>query len=161
MRKEDVMKKSGVLLTVVCLAMLLVVAGVFAQQGKSWKGSGGWGPGSMYCKLYNPKAIETIKGEVVNMRRVVPAEGMCEGVDIIVKTAKEEIGVNLGPAWFIENQDLKIGLKDMVEIKGSRVSFGQKPGIIAAQIKRGDDVLVLRDESGIPVWSWRKDYPQR
>jgi hypothetical protein len=159
--KEDVMKKGRMLLTVVSLTMLLVATGVLAQQGKSWQGSGGWGPGSMYCSLYNPKAIETIKGEVLNIRRVIPKEGMCEGVEIIVKTAKDEIGVDLGPAWFIDNQDLKIELKDIVEVKGSRVSFGKNPGIIASQIKKGENVLELRDKLGNPVWSWRKGYPEK
>ncbi|HUT84261.1 MAG TPA: DNA-binding protein [Thermodesulfobacteriota bacterium] len=155
------MKKVGTLLTVISLVILLFTIGALAQGGKSWQGSGGWGPGSMYCRLFNPKAIETIKGEVANIRRVVPAEGMCEGVDIIVKSEKEEIGVNLGPAWFIDNQDLKVELKDMVEIKGSRVSFGKIPGIIATQVKKGEDVLMLRDEYGTPVWSWRKSLPSR
>jgi len=32
-----------------------------------------------------------------------------------------------------------------------------QPAVIAAEVKKGDIVLKLRDDNGIPVWSgWRK-----
>jgi hypothetical protein len=32
-----------------------------------------------------------------------------------------------------------------------------KPALIAAEVKKGDALLRLRDESGIPAWAgWRK-----
>jgi hypothetical protein len=44
-----------------------------------------------------------------------------------------------------------------VEVKGSRVTFEGKPAIIAAEVKKGDEVLKLRDENGFPMWSgWRR-----
>lgn len=44
-----------------------------------------------------------------------------------------------------------------VEVKGSRVTVEGKPSIIAAELKKGDDVLILRDTGGIPAWSgWRR-----
>jgi hypothetical protein len=65
--------------------------------------------------------------------------------------------VHLGPGWYIENQDVKIAPKDSIEVKGSRIILDGKPAIIAAEVKKGDDVLVLRDVSGFPVWSgWRR-----
>jgi hypothetical protein len=43
-----------------------------------------------------------------------------------------------------------------VEVKGSRITFEGKPAIIAAEIKKGEETLKLRDENGFPVWSgWR------
>jgi len=44
-----------------------------------------------------------------------------------------------------------------VEVKGSRVTFDGKPVIIAAELKKDNNVLTLRDSSGIPAWSgWRR-----
>jgi len=84
-------------------------------------------------------------------------KGMCYGVHLVLKTDKETISVHLGPGWYIENQDVKIAPKDKIEVKGSRITFEDKPALIAAQVKKGDDVLVLRDTSGFPVWSgWRR-----
>jgi hypothetical protein len=122
-----------------------------------WRGSGGWGPGTQYNRMYDPKAMETISGEVISVDRITPAKGMSGGVHMNVKTDKETISVHLGPSWYLENQDVKIEAKDKVEVKGSRISFGGKPAIIAAEVKKGDEVLKLRDDAGFPVWSgWRR-----
>ncbi|MEJ2365960.1 MAG: DNA-binding protein, partial [Deltaproteobacteria bacterium] len=57
----------------------------------------------------------------------------------------------------IENQEVKIAPGDEIEVKGSRVTFDGKPAIIAAEVKKGNEVLVLRDASGFPLWSgWRR-----
>ncbi|MGB5634584.1 MAG: hypothetical protein WBM86_17630 [Waterburya sp.] len=36
--------------------------------------------------------------------------------------------------------------------KGSRISIDGKPAIVAREIRKGDRILVLRDENGIPMW---------
>jgi len=82
---------------------------------------------------------------------------MCYGVHLMVKTAKEILSVHLGPGWYIENQDTKIEPKDKVEVAGSRITLEGKPVIIAAEVKKGDEILKLRDENGFPLWSgWRR-----
>lgn len=74
-----------------------------------------------------------------------------------MKTDKETIAVHLGPDWYIENQDVEITPMDKIEVKGSRIAFEGKPAIIASEVKKGDDILWLRDASGFPVWSgWRR-----
>jgi len=51
---------------------------------------------------------------------------------------------------------MNINPKDKIEVKGSRISFENKPAIIAAEIKKSDEILTLRNESGFPAWSgWR------
>jgi hypothetical protein len=82
---------------------------------------------------------------------------MSYGVHLTLKTDKETVSVHLGPGWYIENQDVKIEPKDKVEVTGSRVTFDGKPAVVAAEIKKGDESIKLRDESGYPVWTgWRK-----
>jgi hypothetical protein len=67
------------------------------------------------------------------------------------------MSVHLGPAWYIENQDMSVKTGDKVEVKGSKVEIGGKPVIIGAEVKKGEDTLILRDESGVPLWSgWRR-----
>jgi DNA-directed RNA polymerase subunit E'/Rpb7 len=118
-----------------------------------WKGGGGWGIGTQYGKMYNPKTDETISGEVVSVDKFTPVKGMSYGVHLTVKTDKETISVHLGPAWYIENQDVKIEPKDKIQVKGSRITFDGKPAIIAAEVKKGQEILRLRDENGFPAWS--------
>lgn len=120
------------------------------------KGSAGWEKGSPYNKLYNVKTVETLSGEVVRVDKITPNKGMSYGIHLIFKTDKETLSVHLGPGWYWEKQDLKIEPKNRLVIKGSRVSFGGRPAIIAAEVKKGDLVLKLRDDQGFPVWSgWR------
>lgn len=140
-------------------ALLCLFAGTeaSAQQGMMWKGGGGWGAGTPYSGLYNPKTVESITGEVVSVDKLALGKNMSDGVHIVLKAATETISVHLGPVWFIENQDVKIEPKDKVEIKGSRITFEGKPAIIAEEVKKGDEVLLLRDASGVAVWSgWRR-----
>jgi hypothetical protein len=150
-------KNAGTLTVVISIFVLLIATESFAQRGMGWKGSGGWGMGTAYGKMYNPKAIEIISGEVVSIEKITPIKGMSYGVHMTVKTNKETISVHMGPGWFIENQDIKLKPKDKVEVKGSRITFEGKPAIIAVEVKKGDEILKLRDENGFPSWSgWRR-----
>jgi hypothetical protein len=142
------------MLALVALALAPVA---WAQGGIKWKGGGGWGPGSQFGRLYDPKTVETVTGEVVKVDRVTPMRGMSAGVHLVVKTDKGDVSVHLGPQWYLENQDVKIAPGDRVEVKGSRVTLAGKPAIIAGEVQKGGDTLRLRDEAGVPVWSgWRR-----
>ena len=141
----------------ITLVALAVAPAAWAQGGMKWKGSGGWGPGAAYGRLYDAKTVETVSGEVVRVDRVTPMRGMSAGVHLVLKTDKGDVSVHLGPQWYLENQDLKIEPHDRVEIKGSRVTVGGQATIIAAEVKKGSDTLKLRDDAGIPMWSgWRR-----
>jgi len=57
----------------------------------------------------------------------------------------------------MERLDTKIEKGDKIEVKGSRVTFAGKPAIIAAEVKKGDNTVILRDSAGIPAWAgWRR-----
>lgn len=152
------MKKLFIMITVISIVTLGLTAESFAQRGPmKWQGSGGWGMGTPYQRTYDPAKVETISGTVESIGTVVPVKGMYPAVAVTVKTDKETIPVHLGPEWYIGRLDTKIVKGDTIEVKGSRVTFADKPAIIAAEVKKGDNVLVLRDSAGIPVWSgWRR-----
>ncbi|MHC4183412.1 MAG: hypothetical protein ACYSR0_08690 [Planctomycetota bacterium] len=127
------------------------------RQGMKWKGSGGWGPKANYGRMYNPETVETISGEITNVDKITPGKGMSYGIHVVLKVDGTTLPIHLGPGWYIENQDITIEQNDKVEVTGSRITFDGKPTIIAAKIKKGDEVLILRDEKGIPAWSgWRR-----
>ncbi len=148
------MKKLFVIIIMLTLITLSLTAESFAQRGAmKWQGSGGWGMGTPYQRTYEPAKLETFSGTVESVGTVVPMKGMYPAVAVTVKTDKETIPVHLGPEWYIGRLDTKIAKGDAIEVKGSRVTFADKPAIIAAEVKKGDNVLVLRDSAGIPVWS--------
>jgi hypothetical protein len=142
---------------------LVVVVSMFFTSSlalaawKGYRGSGGWGMGTSYQRMYNPATVETLTGTVEAVDKVMPMKGMSYGVHLQLKTEKETISVHLGPGWYIERLDTKIEKGDNVQVKGSKVTMMGKPVIIAAEVKKGDSVLMLRDENGIPLWSgWRR-----
>lgn len=148
-------------LSLLLVASLVLTASiVFAQPIKGmmkWHGSGGWGMGSQYQRMYNPATVETISGTVESVDKITPMKGMMYGIHLLLKTEKETISVHLGPGWYIERLDIKIEKGDKIEVKGSRITHNGKPAIIAAEVKKGDSTLILRDSTGIPAWAgWRR-----
>jgi hypothetical protein len=146
--------------TVAAVVSVLAVLGAsvaLAQRGLQWPGSGGWGARSGYGRMYDPKTVATIRGEVVSVDTFIPAKGMSAGVHLTLKTAAETVSVHVGPEWYISGQDTKIAAGDSIEVKGSRITFDTKPAIIAAQITKGEETLRLRDDDGFPLWAgWRR-----
>jgi len=141
----------------VVLSVLLVSSVALAGPWKGWRGSGGWGMGSSYQRMYNPATVETVSGVVESVEKITPMKGVHSGIHIVLKTDKETIAVHLGPEWYIERQDVKLEKGDKVVVKGSRITFEGKPVIIAAECKKGDNVLLLRDSAGLPAWAgWRR-----
>jgi hypothetical protein len=139
------MNKTRAMVAVICLLTLTLGTAAFGQAGPGMRGR----PGP---RMYDTKTVETITGEVVSVDRITPAKGRVGGIHLMVKTDKEEIPVHLGPQWYVDQQAMKLAVKDRVEVRGSRISLGGKPVIIAAQVKRGDQVLKLRDDAGLPLW---------
>jgi len=138
-------------------ALLMVTWSTSVFAAPPGRGSGGWGMGGAYQRMYNPATVESVSGEVISVTQATPRKGMGAGVHLQLKTDKETIPVHLGPAWYIDRLDDRIAKGDRIEVKGSRVTVAGKQVIIAAEVKKGDAVLKLRDDSGIPVWAgWRR-----
>jgi hypothetical protein len=155
--KEAVMRKARIISVAVALSVLFVSSVALAGPWKGWQGSGGWGMGSSYQRLYNPATVETVSGVVESVDKITPMEKMYSGIHLVLKTDKETIAVHLGPEWYIERQDVRLEKGDMIEVKGSKITFDGKSAIIAAECKKGDSVLILRDSVGVPAWAgWRR-----
>lgn len=144
-----------IILATFSAALLAVPA--LAAPWQQWRGSGGWGMGGAYQRMYDPAKVETVAGEVVDVDEVSMGKGLQKGIHLKLKTEQGMIPVHLGPSWYLERQDTRIMAGDRVEVKGARVSFDGKPAIIAAEVKKGDEVLKLRDAAGVPVWAgWQR-----
>lgn len=151
------MKGKGFSAVLVTLIAASLAAPAGAAPWQQWRGSDGWGMGGAYQRMYDPAQVETVTGEVVGIEKVSRGKGPRGGIHLSLKTAQETLPVHLGPSWYIERQDARIEKGDQVEVKGARVVMDGKPALIAAEVKKGDAVLHLRDQSGIPAWAgWRK-----
>jgi hypothetical protein len=135
--------------TMSALVLILVLTMACGSENRGDLGPGG---GAGYDRMYDPKTVGSVGGEVVSVDKITD-RGTGYGLSLTLKTGKETILVYLGPGWFLEKQDLTLSPKDQVEITGSQITFQGKPVIIAAQVKKGDQSLKLRDPAGIPAWA--------
>ncbi len=135
------------------LILLCSISFVFAQESQSLRGSEGWGAGTPYAKLYNANTVKTIQGQIISIDYFQPLKGMSQGVHIQLQTSQGNYSVHLGPEWYISRQDFQLHKGDTVEVTGSEVRFSGKPTILAAEVRRGQEVLALRSENGVPLWS--------
>jgi len=119
------------------------------------------GPGreDPYKKIFDSKTIKTISGQVIKVDRV-PEPGFGMEMRVTVFTDKKEVlPVYLGPAFYIVGSEqakhFKIG--DQVTVSGSQATRGGEAFMIATTVKRGNEVLRLRDKDGAPEWiGWKK-----
>jgi hypothetical protein len=103
---------------------------------------------------WDPSTVETVSGEVVDVQQVPLPNGKAHGTHLVLKTdATPDLAVALGPSWYVDKQTVKIAKGDRIEVKGSRVTMSGKPVVVAAEVKKGDQTLVLRNADGIPAWS--------
>lgn len=116
----------------------------------------GWGRGR-YGRGYDLNKVETVDGEVVSVDTYMSRRGVSQGVHLLVNTGRETVEVHLAPSWYLEDRDFAIAPEDKITIVGSRMNVDGQQAIVASQIKKGNETLILRDEGGFPLWrGWRQ-----
>lgn len=135
------------------LAVVATLGGTLAAQEKAADPAGGWGLGSPYNRRYDAGTEVTFKGRVAGVHRMKPRAGMAPGVMVLVTTLNGGTAlVELGPAWYVDNQPFKIALKDRVSVTGSKVYENGKSSIISRKIVLNNRVAYLRGLDGFPMW---------
>lgn len=107
---------------------------------------------------FDTTTVETIKGTVesIEKMRTRARRSYGYGVHVMLDTGSEVVPVHLGPSWYLDKQKVKIEKGDEIEVTGSRITYNEKPALVAAIVTKGDEVLNLRDERGFPLWSgWK------
>ncbi|MCX5891241.1 MAG: DNA-binding protein [Deltaproteobacteria bacterium] len=140
------------------LALVLAATAAWAQPGMGPGGGQGrgMGAGNSYNRMYDPKTVATVSGEVESLSQSTSGRRMAYGVHLTLKTEKETIPVHLGPSWYLEKQGITFAPKDKVEVTGSRIMYQGQPAIIAQEVKKGGQVLKLRDAAGVPAWAGQR-----
>ncbi len=104
---------------------------------------------------YDPKTeVHIAKAIVLDTKEVTLATGQ-ERFRLIVKDGEQTLEVCLCPKAFLDTMDTAFAKGDEVEILGSKVSESEgKTIILAREVTKGQNTLVLRDKNGEPVWTW-------
>jgi len=100
----------------------------------------------------------TLTGKITEVLTETHKPGMYPGMAFLMESEKQgRVRVHLGPVWFLERQEFSFQPGDQVEVKGVCFESEGQTKLVAAEVVKGDNVLVLRDSQGQPLWeAWRK-----
>lgn len=142
------MKRVLTALSIAAPLILLVASPALAQQ----RG----GPGQRANRLFDPATIETVAGVIARIDSVQSPRGPSVGLHLQLQTEAMTLPVHLGPSWFLADQSFVFQTGDSLSVRGSRVTIDNAPALIAVEVRRSDQSLRLRDESGRPQWRPRR-----
>jgi hypothetical protein len=103
--------------------------------------------------MYDPSKAETVTGQVTEVKEFSSRNGMRQGVGLTVKAGDKTMLVHLGPKFYLDQQTVKIAEGDTVEITGVKSFRRGEDVFMAGEVKKGGEVLKLRDEQGVPLWA--------
>ena len=136
---------------------LLLIPIMVSGQGRPNKGMMNMGNDTSYVRMYNPSTIQTVNVVVKEVENVTSAKGMMVGIHLLTSENDKLLKVHLGPAWFINNQDILIKKGDELKIVGSMISYEGEKVLVAKTVQLKEDILTLRNDFGKPVWAgWMK-----
>jgi len=104
-------------------------------------------------RAYDPDTVTTMRGTATAVE-VVPARGgRSGGLHLTLSSDGSAIAVHVGPSWFVESEGQQFAKGDLLEVTGSVLEADGARFLVAREIKKGDSVLRLRDERGVPFWA--------
>jgi hypothetical protein len=136
MSSHRLFKSSLLILTMVVLALPLAQAQSTAPK-------------------YDLATEAKMKGTVEELK--LPDKGKDkEAAHLTLKTTDATIDVYLCPKSFLDDMGSTLAKGDEVNLTGSKVKQDGADMILAREVVKGADTLVLRDDKGKPVWNWHK-----
>ena len=76
-------------------------------------------------------------------------------VHLMMKNGDDVVDLYFCPKSFMDDMGVSFSKGDEVAFTGSKVKYGGADLILAREVVKGSDTLVLRDDKGNPVWSWK------
>jgi len=115
----------------------------------------GWtAVGQNSAAAYNPANETKMKGTVEEFK--MPAKGDKEVAHLMLKSVDGVIDISLAPRAFLEDMGSTLAKGDEVSVTGCKVKQESGELVLAREVVKGGDTLVLRDDKGKPVWNWHK-----
>jgi len=102
---------------------------------------------------YDATTETKMKGTVEDLK--VPEKGHeKEIVHLVMKNGDETVDIYLCPKSFMDDMGVTFSKGDEIAFTGSKVKQGGADMVLAREVVKGQDTLVLRDDKGKPVWNF-------
>jgi hypothetical protein len=92
---------------------------------------------------------------VVEEINVLPLGTKKELIELVIKSGSDKLHIYVCPKTFQEEMGVSFSKGDEIAVTGSKVKQEAGDVILARELARGTDALVLRDDKGVPVWNLR------
>ncbi len=105
---------------------------------------------------YNQGNETTLEGTVVVVNTNTPT-----GEHVILDTNQGRYDVQLGPQWYLQQQQTSIQPGERIQVTGSQTTISGQQALIARQVMANGNTITLRTNSGIPLWSGSQQASQQ
>ena len=102
---------------------------------------------------YNAGTEVSISGTVVEEREFFCPISDEQGTHLVLRTNQGTLLVHVGPSRFLRAQQFVIKPNDEVGVIGTRVNYQGEDAMLAREVTRGNEFLILRDQQGRPLWT--------
>jgi|HubBroStandDraft_3_1064219.scaffolds.fasta_scaffold28694_1 hypothetical protein len=96
-----------------------------------------------------------LKGTVEEVK-LPPKGNEKDVVHLMMKNGEDVVDLYFCPKSFMDDMGVSFGKGDELAFTGSKVRYGGADLILAREVVKGSDTLVLRDDKGNPVWNWKR-----
>jgi hypothetical protein len=107
----------------------------------------------------DPNREVSVQGSVVSYWETSSAAPF--GAHVALQTSSGVLDVHLGDARLLESKELAFSAGDAVRVVGENVSIGSGTQFVARLVQRGNQVVLLRSQRGLPLRPVTKSADQR
>jgi hypothetical protein len=101
---------------------------------------------------YDLQTEVKLKGTVLEIKS---AESVKDNIHLMLKSTDETVDISLCPKSFLDDMGTSFAKGDEISLTGSKVKLESATLVLAREVVKGNDKLLLRDEKGSPVWNWK------
>lgn len=101
---------------------------------------------------YDTSTEAKFKGTIEELKMPPKAKDIAY---LTIKSGADTFDIYLCPKSFIDDMGVIFAKGDEIAFTGSKVKQGDTDMVLAREVVKGTDTLVLRDQKGNPVWNWK------
>lgn len=103
---------------------------------------------------YDPATEAKFKGTIEELK--LPPKGEEKDIAYLtIKSGADTLQLYLCPKSYMDDMGVSFAKGDEITFTGSKVKQGDADLILTREVVKGTDTLVLRDDKGNPVWTWK------
>ena len=103
---------------------------------------------------YDVQNEKKFKGTVEELK-LPPKGNPKDAAHLLMKMGTDTVDVYLCPGSYLDDMGVTFKKGDEISLTGSMVKQDASDLILAREVVKGTDALVLRDDKGAPAWNWR------